>query len=446
MDDRLLRDLDRYMPGKYLTGEPARDSVKQRLWSAIASSDTIAAIECHSAADVQTAVRIAADHDLDVSSLGGGHDWVGRSVTRTGITLDLRPMDRAIYDADRSLMTAGGGALAGTVLACMPRHRAVVTGVSKDVGLTGLALGGGYGKLNSRFGLVTDTLQRIEVVLADGTMVHASQEENADLFWAMRGGGKNFCVVTSADYSTFAVDDVLTGKIFLPLAKAGTGLKAVQDALDAEGEFLSIFSSFQAVPDLGFGLVLEPLWTGRASEGEKRFDMISGQDGAVVLQRTWCPYAQVPDGDGGAPNNVCYQMDAYNIARFSGQFCKAVTDCASRSPSQQNTIMFHDFHGAAAEVANDVTSFSFRENHYNMQVVASWASGDAKGETDAKVWLQEIRQQVEPLSIRGGYPAVLPLDSHNRARAFYGPALDRLRRLKAQYDPDDRFSARFGLY
>jgi hypothetical protein len=159
-----------------------------------------------------------------------------------------------------------------------------------------------------------------------------------------------------------------------------------------------------------------------------------------------------PDGavfadDEGAPNGRLYKMDAHSIARLTDGFIDAIVNCAARTPSDNNTIMFHDFHGASAHIAKDATAFSLRGNHYNMQIVASWSAGAARTEAAAEKWLQDVFDEVAPFSISGAYPAVLGLESRKRARAFHsGDTLHRLSQLKARYDPYNRFPAAFGLF
>ncbi len=445
MFEDLLRDFRNHVAGRSSLGETASRSLEPHLWSAIANTKTVASVECLTPQDVVMAVRIACDHGQNVSALGGGHDWVGRSVCNGGVTLDLRPLDTASFDGTRGIVVAGGGALVGTALNCLPEDHAVVTGVSKGVGLTGLALGGGYGKLNSRFGLVTDTLKRVELILDNGRLVNASESEHPDLFWALRGAGKNFGIVTSAEYAAFSLPKVLTGKIFYPLQRSRAGLLMLQEALDEESDYLSIFASFLSLPHIGFGLVLEPLWTGGQSEGERLFDRLCGNDFAVTIERDWRCYRDVFDDQDGAAKRRAYKMDAFNILRLSEALIDVVTDLANASPSRGNTIMFHDFHGFAARVPSSSTAFPLREDHFNLQVVAGWAPEDAKGRRDAEIWLEQIRIEIGPFVQHGGYPAVLGYDHADRARDFYGLALDSIQLCKKQYDPNNRFAAAFGL-
>lgn len=448
MKTGLINDLKKSFGDNLRSAHDADECVRTGLWNGAANIETLASVACFGALDVQRAVQIARDHDADVSALGGGHDCVGRSARKNGITLDLRSLHQATFNPQTRTITAKGGALVRNALQCLPSDFGLVTGVHKAVGLTGLALGGGYGKLNSRFGLVTDTLQRADVVVADGSLVVASDEDNSDLFWALRGGGKNFGVVTSAEYSVPPLQKALTGTIFFPLSSARQGLRILQSLIDEEGDALSVFSTFAAAPNGEFGLILEPLWTGDEQKGEHYFGLMSREVKATTLSRKWCGYKDVYDDveDAAWPKGRGYRMDAHNIARLSDDVVSLVVDCAARSPSDKNCLMLHDFHGAAARIPGDATSFPLRRNHFNMQIVASWDTGSREDEEEGRQWINKIRELIGPMSIGGAYPAVLDLDSADRARAFYGGAVEKLRRLKTLYDPSNRFSAEFGLF
>ncbi|WP_198157523.1 FAD-binding oxidoreductase [Methylobacterium nodulans] len=405
-------------------------------------------MECLTASDVENAVRIASDYNAHVSVMGGGHDWTARSVCRNGITLDLRSLNKTRVNRERATLSIEGGAIVQNVLDCLPDDMAFVAGVHSQVGVSGLTLGGGYGKLNSRFGLAADTLQRAEVVLADGTNIVASADENPDLFWALRGAGKNFAILTSAEFALFPLEKVLNAKVFIPLAQARASLRVVQDILDEAGDNLSTFSAFTAVPNQGFGLVLEPLWSGRKQRGEHYLGLLSRLEGATVLVKSWVVYRDIYDASSDAawPDGQGYRMDAHNIARLTPEVIDVTVECARRSPSEKNCIMLHDFRGAAARVPTEATAFPFRFNHFNMQIVARWEPGRSDEEAKGRQWIEHIRAVLNPLSTRGGYPSVLGLDSHDRARAFYGEAIEALTVIKRKYDLENRFSADFGLF
>lgn len=448
MTESMRKALAKCLSGAVKTGEEAARSLRSGLWNGTAEVDTLACVACASAADVAAAVRIASDHDVAVSALNGGHDWTGRSVCRTGITLDLRSMNQVSVDRSRATVTLEGGAIVRDVLNHLPENMAFVAGVHSQVGVSGLTLGGGYGKLNSRFGLAADTLQRAEVVLADGTRVIANAQENADLFWALRGAGKNFGILTSAEFSLFPMERILNAQLFIPLAHARAALHAMQEVLDEAGDPLSIFSSFTAVPDHGFGLVLEPLWTGEERRGEHYVKLLSGQDGAIILGKAWVAFRDIYDASAEAawPDGAGYRMDSHNIARLTPEVIDLIVECARQSPSEKNCLMLHDFRGAASRVLIDATAFPLRFDHFNMQVVARWEPGQSAAEIEGRQWIEDVGTVFNPRSPRGGYPSVLGLDSHDRAKAFYGDALQALREVKRKYDPGNRFAASFGLF
>ncbi|RFB87542.1 hypothetical protein B5K11_26760 [Rhizobium leguminosarum bv. trifolii] len=222
----------------------------------------------------------------------------------------------------------------------------------------------------------------------------------------------------------------------------------MQEVLDENGDELSVFSTFTSVPDKGFGLTLEPLWSGTPERGEDLINRLSRLDGAAVLGKAWVPYRDIydPASDAAWPDGQGYRMDAHNVARLTPEVIMATVECARRSPSPKNCIMLHDFHGAAARVPADATAFPLRSDHYNMQIVTRFDPQRGDEEDAGRRWVEDVALVVNPLSTRGGYPSVLGPDSHDRARAFYGEALAKLTAVKRRYDLENRFNAKFGLF
>ena len=291
-----LRDaLQRSLSGSVQFDAEANRQIGASLWNADVAPDVLALVECRSAADVQQAVRVASDYGALISTLGGGHDWAGRAAGRGSITVDLRQLKAVELNRDRSAVTIGGGTLIDHVLAGIPDDLAIVTGTISTVGVTGLTLGGGYGKLNSSYGLALDTMTRAEVVLADGSIVVASDQDDAELFWALRGGGGNFGVVTSITLATHRLPRVLTGLIFVPLSSAKASLIDLQAILDDSGDELSVFAALMTVPSGDRGLILGPMWTGEEWAGERALQTLSGLQGAQTLAQGWSTYRATYD-------------------------------------------------------------------------------------------------------------------------------------------------------
>ncbi|MEM6159204.1 FAD-binding oxidoreductase [Erwinia sp. P6884] len=447
MNARIISKLEKHIEGHIHSGREAGQKLRTGLWNGIDEVNAALSVCCTGLSDLQNAIRIAAEYDMPVSVLGGGHDWYRRSVSQEGITLDLRAMRQVSVSRENSALTAAGGAIVKNAIDVLPEGYALVTGVHTQVGLAGLALGGGYGKLNARFGLVADNLRKAQVVLADGSLATVSEKENPDLFWALKGAGKNFGVLASAEFAIHRLSPVLSATLFIKPEYAQKGLRNLQEILDEAGDRLSVFSTFSALPGKGRGLILEPLWTGDEAAGEEYIRQLSSLPGASVVKKSWSEYRDIYDdaSDRSAwPKGRGYQMDAFNLNRLDEETAGAVIDCCLRMPSGQNCIMLHDFRGRAARVASDATAFSHRRDHYNMQIVAGWQTDAEK--TQGNQWISEIQNIIAPFSDGSAYPAVTGSDGQERARKFYGESLNKLRVMKKRFDAGNRFNAPYGLF
>lgn len=447
MNSQIISILNKYVVGSVTSGYEAAQTLRAGLWNGMDKVNAAISVRCTSTSDLQNAIRIAAEQDLPVSVLGGGHDWYRRAVSTKGITLDLRDMRDVSVNTESSTLTAAGGVIVENAIDVLPEGYALVTGVHTQVGLAGLALGGGYGKLNSRFGLVTDNLIKAEVVLGDGSLVTASKTENPDLFWSLRGAGKNFGVLASAEFAIHRLPPVLTATLFIESEYSRQGLKSLQEILNEAGDRLSIFSTFSALPGKGIGLILEPLWTGDEITGEKYIRQLSLLAGATVVKKGWSEYRETYDSasdQSSWPKGRGYRMDAFNLKHLDDEISGAVIDCCMRMPSKQNCIMLHDFRGHASNIAPEDTAFSHRRDHFNMQIVASWQTAAEKLQGDQ--WISEIQKTIEPVNAFGSYPAVLGPEGQERARKFYGKSLNKLQVMKKRYDPKNRFDAPYGIF
>lgn len=446
LNSKVEEELRRATIGPVRFGEEARLHIEQALWNGDMPTSVDAVADCRSVGDVRRVVRVAAENGQPVAVLAGGHDWAGRAGSPRGISLDLRDMNRVSFDPISGTATFGGGALINDLLEALPYDQAVVAGTISTVGMTALTLGGGYGKLNSRFGLALDNLVRAEVVLSNGTVAIASEQDDGELFWALRGGGGNFGVVTSLTMSVHRLPKVLTGLVFVPLPSARDGLLGMQSILDDNDDDLSIFSALMTGPSGDRGLVLGPLWSGEEHAGDRVMRSIAGLPSAQVLAQSWSTVQDTysKEFEAGWPKGRGYVMDAVNIARLDEAAADALVDCAHRLPSAADCIMLHDFHGACTRVRPDATAFPLRTEHFNVQILAGWEKG---GDSENRLaWTEATRTALDPLSIRGGYPNILgpQADARERAHAFYGEAVGRLQAAKLRYDPLDMFRSNMG--
>jgi FAD/FMN-containing dehydrogenase len=445
-DAALLRLLNRTGMPLVKSGVEATHHIEQALWNSDAAVQARAVVECSNTADIQGIVSIATDHGLPLAVLSGGHDWAARAGAPQGITLDLRRMNRVTFDLAAETVKVEGGALIGDVLDALPDDRVMVSGTISSVGVVGLTLGGGYGKLHSRYGLALDNMVSANVVLADGNIVVASEQSDAELFWALRGGGGNFGVVTTITMTALHLPRVLTGLFFVPLASAIDGLLAMQAILDDTGDELSIFSALMTGPSGEKGLILAPLWSGQESVGERVFQKIARLPGAQAVAQGWSPFKDTysKEFEAGWPKGRGYAMDAVNIPSLNTAAAEILVECARRLPTGADCIMLHDFHGACARVEPAATAFPLREKHYNVQLLAGWT--EARGADAGRAWIEATRSALVPVSVRGGYPNILgpQQEARARARAFYGDASDRLLAAKRLYDPLNLFRSNTG--
>ncbi len=416
-----------------------------RVWNAGVTRRAVAVARCRSVAEVRAAVLAAREVQLPLSVRGGGHDWAGRAVRDGGVVLDLSGLRDVSVDAADSSVTVGGGALVGDVTGALREHGlAVPTGTVRSVGMAGLTLAGGYGPLCGRYGLALDNLVRAELVLADGTTVTASADEEPELFWAVRGGGGNFGVVTALTYRAHELPTVLAGMILYPLAQARQVLRGYRELVATAPDELTVMAGFLPTPD-GPVVFVCPLWSGaEPATGERLLDGL-GRLGDPVLRQVGASAYHDALGmfDGAMVAGNHYRLGTRWLADMSEGAAEVLLDAAQRSGSPYSALSTHHFHGAATRVGPGDTAFWPRTDHILVEVVAAWAPGSAPEPHHA--WVDRTVAGLEPLALPGGYPNLLGPEEADRIPASYGDNYGRLLAAKRRYDPDAVFSAVPGL-
>jgi len=440
-----VRQLRACMRGSVLTAADARYDAARRIWNGAVGHRPALIARCEDGQDIATAVRAAREHALPLSVRGGGHDWAGRALRHDGLVLDLSALRGVTVDPATRTAVAGGGATAGDVVAAAATcGLAPVTGTVKAVGMAGLTLAGGYGPLCGTHGLALDNLAGADVVLADGRQVTASDTGDADLYWALRGGGGTFGVITSARYRLHPLPAVLAGLILFPLAQAGTVLRGYAEIAAAAPDELTVMAGFLAAEGQML-LFLFPAWSG---------DPARGQDAVAALQRLGTPVmAQV------APMPYPGVLGMFDASVVSGRhyalatrWLPALTDdaaavlaaAASTATSPLSAIAVHHFHGAAARVPAPDTAFALRRDHLLVEILAAWEPSPHDDGAAHRAWAQALSGQLAPFSLPGGYPNLLGPGEADRTLLAYGPNAPRLRDLKHRYDPDGWFSTATG--
>jgi FAD/FMN-containing dehydrogenase len=402
---------------------------------------------CETSADVQAAVRGAREHGLPLSVRGGGHDWAGRSLRHGGLVVDLSHMKRVDVDAEASVATIQGGATAVDVISAAAPHGLVAaTGSCGTVGMVGLTTGGGYGPLTSRYGLALDNLLGAEVALADGRLVHCDQYENPDLFWAIRGGGGNFGVITSMRIHLHPVQQVLAGMMLFPWSQAESVLHGyAQSTADAPDE-LSVVAGVLPGSDGSPLALLAPMWSGDGRQGDEWIALLR-QLGTPVVDRvgTIAYLDWLSMFAAAAPVGRHYSAKNRSLAQLTPAVVSALVAGGQQRSSPFSGIIVHDFRGAATRVPLAATAFGLRKEHFMVEIIAAWDPTPENDGENHRVWARILSEDLAPHALPGGYPNMLGPDDHEQTAHAYGANTRRLQELKRLFDPEGVFTSAISL-
>lgn len=412
-----------------------------RIWNGAVTSRPALVVRARTQADVQAAVRAARRHGLPLSVRGGGHDWAGRSLRHDGLVIDLTGVRRVTVDPQARVATVGGGATAGDVIAATAPHGlAAVTGTVSSVGMTGLTLGDGYGPLSSRFGLAVDNLLSADLVLADGRLITVDEEREPELFWAIRGGGGNFGIVTSMRIRLHAVDRLLAGVIAYPSAQAAAVLRRLDPMLVAAPDELTVQTVILTGPDGTPALFVLPTWSGDQTAGEPHIDELCRLGTpvlALVGPTAYRDLLYVDDAQGEVTGRHVAARTHW-LPRLTPVVIAALVEAGETLSSPLSGVSVHHFHGAAARVPVESTAFGLRQDHLMSEIVAWWEPGDS---TPHQMLADSAANALAVDALPGGYPNMLGPDHHTQIADAYGPNAARLLAAKARFDPDAVFSA-----
>ena len=427
--------------GELIRGGDANYDAARRVWNGNVDRKPALIARCTGVADVQCAVNFARTHDLLLSVRGGGHSAPGYGTNNGGLVLDLTPMKGIRVDPITRTARAQGGVLwreldHGTQAFGL----AVTGGTVSNTGIGGLTLGGGIGWLAGKHGLTIDNLLSADVVTADGQFRHASANENPDLFWALRGGGGNFGVVTSFEYQLHPVTQVLGGMVMYPLDQARDMLRFYRDlcpTLSDEAEAnIALVTAPQGMPVAAMLLG----YNGPLAEGEK----------ALAAARAFGkPLADmVAPMSYGARQvlldepNARHGLHRYWRSIFTSQISDAVIDLliegAAQFSSPLSSLLLFYVHGAATRVGPTATAFAARTAQWDFDAIAQWTDGATSAQHIA--WVRELTAQLEPLMAGSVYVNhIADDDKPELVRASFGENYARLKQLKREYDPGNLF-------
>jgi FAD/FMN-containing dehydrogenase len=350
-------------------------------------------------------------------------------------------MRHVVIDPLVRIATVRGGATAAAVIAAARPHGLVAaTGNCGGVGMAGLTLGGGYGPLNGQFGLALDNLVSAEVVLADGRRVTANPEYEPELFWALRGGGGNFGVVTSLRVRLHSVGQVLAGFIVYPWAQAADVWMRLNDMLVDGPDELTVQTGILPGPDGAPTVFLSPVWSGDLASGARAIDQLHQLGTPLSSQVAPISYADVLGlFDAQIVCGRHYALRTRTMPTYTAETIATLIEAGDSLTSPLSAIFIHQFHGASMRVPVEATAFGLRRRHHVVEVLAAWESN--QDGAPHRAWADHVVTSLAAYALPGGYANLLGPDDHDQITHAYGPNAVRLRQLKKRFDPEVVFTA-----
>jgi FAD/FMN-containing dehydrogenase len=451
VDAQALAGLRETIRGPVLTpDDPGYDEARS-IWNALIDRRPALIVQCSGAADVVDAVNFAREQGLVLSIKAGGHNVAGNAVNDGGIVLDLSQMRGVHVDPDAQTVRVQGGATWGD----LDRETqlfglAVPGGVVSTTGVAGLTLHGGVGHLRRKHGLSIDNLISVDIVTADGQFRQASASENHDLFWAVRGAGSNFGVVTSFEFQAHPVGPmVFVGAIFYPFEEAKTILPAWRDFMTAAPEELSSLAICWSVPPHPpfppeiHGtpvVVVAAAYSGSVEDGERVVQPLRELAEPVVDASGPWPWLGLQSGfDAIFPKGELRYWKSRSVTELSDEVIDEIISLASRRPTPLTDIVTWHHGGAMSRVGETETAYGGRDVQFLVTAEASWT--DPAQNEEAIAWAREVWDAMERYSTGSVYLNFPGLgeEEDDLAHAGYGANYARLAELKAKYDPENLF-------
>ncbi len=435
LEKAAVRELGETMTGPVLlSGHPEYDSARM-IWNGMHDKRPALIARCMSSQDVSNAVTFARERGLLTAVRGGGHSWPGKSVCDDGIMIDLSPMRAVTVDTEKRRAYARGGALLNNLDTASLEHGLVTTaGVVSHTGIGGFTLGGGFGRLNRKYGLAIDNLRSAEIVTADGKSRRIGDEEEADLFWAIRGGGGNFGVVTEFEFELHPFDrNVFSGSIVWPVAQAKDVLEFYGGWYQGLSDEMYVGPTMATMPDGTAIILMEVVYNGDPAMGEKELEPLrkigTPIDDGVKVQDYMVMQTQE---DAAFGHGVRSYIKNGMVREITQGLVDAMVEAYINDP--RLALFTHTAGGAAKRVGEMDTAFPHRNAETMLIVGGGWM--DPADDESAIALSREWYYKLDPFT--GGYYDNIDFDG-SEAAGNYGPAYPRLRKIKGQFDPGNLF-------
>ena len=442
--ENAARELGAGFEGELIGPEDAGYEEARALFNAMIDKRPSVIARCASPEDVAGVVGFARSHDLPLAIRGGGHNGGGLGSVDDGIVADLSLLRSLTVDPEAGTVRVGGGCTWGEVDTATHEHGlAVPCGIISTTGVGGLTLGGGIGHLTRGYGLTIDNLVAAEVVLADGERATASADENAELFWALRGGGGNFGVVTEFTFRAHPVADVVGGPTFWPIEQTDELLAAYREFLPTLPRHATGFFCFHTVPpappfpeEIHMRKICGIVWCIVGSDEEAEQAMAPMQPLMHGAQRMPLPALNSAFDGLYAPGDQWYWRADF-VDEIPDEAIAQNADWNERMPSWKSGSHIYPIDGAAHDVGAGDTPWAYRDTRWSQVIIG--VDGDPASASELRDWAVGYWEALHPYSAGGAYVNFMMDEGQERVKATYGANYDRLARAKATYDPENVF-------
>ncbi len=430
-----ITELKSILGDKVLTEGESYESAR-KVWNGMIDRRPAVIVQCHNSDDVIQAMKFAKEHSLIVSVKGGGHNVAGNAVCE-GLMIDLSKMKEIKVDTEKRTATTEPGVLWKEFDAATQKYNLATTGGTvSDTGIAGLTLGGGLGYLMAKFGTTSDNLLSVEIVTPDGKLLKADKDNHADLFWAVRGGGGNFGIVTKFEYQLHPFGPTIVGGMILyPMEQAKEVMQHYRDYVQTVPDELMSYFGFIVTPDgLPVTAVL-PVWLGSIDEAEKYLKPLRSFGTPIADLVSEMPYTAIQSIiDAAAPTGIRRYWKSGHFTDLPDELIDTCLQYTSTRPSLFTPILFFHVRGAANKIDPSATAFVYRKDHWDFNLIAQWLTPDEDEKNLS--WTREFWNAVEPYT-DGVYVNHLDSDDSLRVASAYGENFSRLKEIKKKYDPDN---------
>ena len=443
-----LDSLRQQVRGDVITKDDEGYEHARAVYNAMIDKHPSVVVRAVNAGDVIAAVNFAREGRLDIAIRGGSHSVPGFGTCDDGVVIDLVRMRGVRVNPEKRTARAEGGATWGDFnAATYPFGLATTGGIISTTGVSGLTLGGGIGYLARGFGLSLDNLVSADVVTAEGKFLITSEKENEDLFWAIRGGGGNFGVLTSLEFRLHPVKDIYGGPMFYELEHIGDVLRFYREYIKDAPEEMGCFPAFQIAPPLPFipekrhgdtFIAMVACWAGPLDKGEKALKPFHDLAQVVAEFVGPMPYPALNSAfDALVPPGLQHYWKANFVKELTDEAIAAHIENGPKIPAVNSTMHIYPINGACHRVASDATAFGHRDANFATVIAGMWPE-PAHNKANIK-WVRDYYDATAPLSEEGGYINFAADDDQNRAPANFGKNYNRLVAAKRKYDPDNLF-------